>query len=151
MAGNLVDSKTIYSDIMARASEIHRINNSHLSQQPRRKEIFIGRLPPPWPWCKLNTDGSCKNIGEAGAGGVIRDSFGNWISGFSMNIGESSMIMAKLWSLYQGLSLAWNAGIRHLLVEVDNLCVTQMISQQVVVPNVFYALVVAIRDFLNRN
>ncbi|KAK9228923.1 hypothetical protein WN944_021880 [Citrus x changshan-huyou] len=151
MAGNLVDSKTIYSDIMARASEIHRINNSHLSQQPRRKEIFIGRLPPPWPWCKLNTDGSCKNIGEAGAGGVIRDSFGNWISGFSMNIGESSMIMAELWSLYQGLSLAWNAGIRHLLVEVDNLCVTQMISQQVVVPNVFYALVVAIRDFLNRN
>ncbi|KAH9665427.1 putative ribonuclease H protein [Citrus sinensis] len=100
------NSKTIYSDIMARASEIHRINNSHLSQQPRRKEIFIGRLPPPWPWCKLNTDGSCKNTGEAGASGVIRDSFGNWISGFSMNIGESSVIMAELWGMYQGLSLA---------------------------------------------
>ncbi|KAH9750393.1 putative ribonuclease H protein [Citrus sinensis] len=151
MAGNLVDSKTIYLDIMARASEIHRINNSHLSQQPRRKEIFISWLPPPWPWCKLNTDGSYRNTGEAGAGGIIRDSFGNWISGFSMNIGESSVIMAELWGLYQGLSLAWNVGIRHLLVEVDSLCVTQMISQQVVVPNVFYALVVVIRDFLSRN
>ncbi|KAH9666643.1 putative ribonuclease H protein [Citrus sinensis] len=151
MAGNLVDSKTIYLDIMARASEIHRINNSHLSQQPRRKEIFISWLPPPWPWCKLNTYGSYRNTGEAGAGGVIRDSFGNWISGFSMNIGESSVIMAELWGLYQGLSIAWNVGIRHLLVEVDSLCVTQMIFQQVVVPNVFYALVVAIRDFLSRN
>ncbi|KAH9718348.1 putative ribonuclease H protein [Citrus sinensis] len=151
MAGNLVDSKTIYSDIMARASEIHRINNSHLSQQPRRKEIFIGWMPPPWPWCKLNTNGSCKHTGAAAAGGVIRDSVGHWVSGFSMNIGESSVIMTELWGLYQGLSLAWNVGIRHLLVEVDNLCVTQMISQQVVVPNVSYALVVAIRDFLNRN
>ncbi|KAH9725573.1 putative ribonuclease H protein [Citrus sinensis] len=117
-------SKTIYSDIMARASEIHRINNSHLSPQPRR---------------------------ATAAGGVIRDSVGNWVSGFSMNIGESSVIMAELWGLYQGLSLAWNVGIRHLLVEVDSLCVTQMISQQMVVPNVSYALVVAIRDFLNRN
>ncbi|KAH9722322.1 putative ribonuclease H protein [Citrus sinensis] len=125
MAGNLVDSKTIYSDIMARASEIHRINISLLSQQPRRKEIFIGWLPPPWPWYKLNTDGSCKHTGAAAAGGVIRDSV--------------------------GLSLAWNVGIIHLLVEVDSLCVTQMISQQMVVPNVSYALVVAIRDFLNRN
>ena len=77
MAGNLVDSKTIYSDIMARASEIHRINNSHLSPQPRRKEIFIGWLPPPWPWCKLNTDGFCKHTGATAAGGVIRDSVGN--------------------------------------------------------------------------
>ena len=151
MAGKLIDSKTIYSNIIVRASEIYRINNSHLSQQLRRKKILIGWLPPPWPWCKLNTDGSYRNTGEAGAGGVIRDSFGNWISGFSMNIGESSVIMAELWGLYQGLSLAWNVGIRHLLVEVDSLCVTQMISQQVVVPNVFYALVVAIHDFLSRN
>ena len=91
MAGKLIDSKTIYSNIIVRASEIYRINNSHLSQQLRRKKILIGWLPPPWPWCKLNTDGSYKNTREAGAGGVIRNSFGNWISGFSINIGESSI------------------------------------------------------------
>ena len=121
-----MDKTTIYLDIMTRANEIHRVNNSHISQQPRRNDIFIGRLPHSWPWCKLNTNGSCKNTGDAGAGGVIRDSVGHWILGFCMKIGESSVTMAKLWGLYQGLTLAWNAGIRRLLVEVDNLCVDDL-------------------------
>ena len=64
--GKLVDSSTINMDIMARANEIHRVNQSHMSKQPRRKEMFIGWQPPPWPWCKLNTDGSCRNSGDAG-------------------------------------------------------------------------------------
>ena len=67
--GKLVDSSTINMDIMARANEIHRVNKSHMSQQPRRKEMFIDWQPPPWPWCKLNMDGSCRNFGEAGAVG----------------------------------------------------------------------------------
>ncbi|KAH9667991.1 reverse transcriptase domain-containing protein [Citrus sinensis] len=105
-AGKLVDGVTVYMDAMARANEIYKVYNSGISQQPRRKEIFIRWIPPPWPWCKLNSDGSRKNDGEAGAGGVIRDSVGHWISGFCMRIGESSVLMAELWGLYQGLILA---------------------------------------------
>ncbi|KAL9437050.1 hypothetical protein AB3S75_022984 [Citrus x aurantiifolia] len=149
--GKLMDSSTIYMDVMARASEIYRVNNSIISQQPQRKEIFIRWMPPPWPWCKLNTDGLCKNGWEAGAGGVLRDSVDHWISGFCMRIGESSVLMAELWGLFQGLTLAWDVGIKRLLVEVDSLGVTQMISKQAVVPNVFHALIVAIRDLLSRN
>ena len=59
--------------------------------------------------------------------------------------------MAELWGLFQGLTLAWDVGIKRLLVEVDSLGVTQMISKQVVVPNVFHALIIAIRDLLSRN
>ena len=150
-AGKLVDSLTVYMDVMARATEISRINNSFISQQPRKKEIFIRWTTPPWPWCKLNTDGSCKNDWEAGAGGVIRDSVGHWISGVCMKIRKSSVLMAELWALYQGLNLAWEVGIKRLLVEVDSLCITQMISKQVVVPNGFYALIAAIQDLLSRN
>ncbi|KAL9444462.1 hypothetical protein AB3S75_017619 [Citrus x aurantiifolia] len=58
--------------------------------------LLIGWQPPPWPWCKLNTDGSCRNSWDAGAGGVIRDFVGHWISGFCMNIGECTVIMAEL-------------------------------------------------------
>ena len=36
-------------------------------------------------------------------------------------------------------------------MEVDSLCVTQMISKQVVVPNTFYAIVVIVRELLSRN
>lgn len=68
-----------------------------------------------------------------------------------MNIGESSVLMVEFWGLYQGLRLAWEAGIKRLLVEVDSLCVTQLISKQVVVPNEFYALVAAVRQFISRN
>ena len=41
-----------------------------------------------------------------------------------MNIRESSVLMAELWGLVQGLRIAWEAGIKRLLVEVDSLCVT---------------------------
>ena len=87
--GKLADSSTIYLDIMARANEIHKLNNSHISKQPRQKEIFIGWLSPPCPCCELNTDGSCRKSEGAGAGGILRDSVGHWISGFCLNIGES--------------------------------------------------------------
>ncbi|KAH9666802.1 putative ribonuclease H protein [Citrus sinensis] len=150
-AGKLVDGVTVYMDAMARANEIYKVYNSGISQQPRRKEIFIRWIPPPWPWCKLNSDGSRKNDREAGAGGVIQDSVGHWISGFCMRIGESSVLMAELWGLYQGLILAWDVGIKRLLVEVDSLCITQIISKQVVVPNVFHALIVAVHELLSRN
>ena len=149
--GKLADSSTVCVDVMARANEIYRLNNSHISQQPQRKEIFIRWLPPPWPWCQLNTDGSCRKDEGAGAGGIIRDSVGHWLTRFCMNIGESSVLMAELWGLYQGLHLAWEAGIKRLLVEEDSLCVTQLVSKQVVVPNEFYALVVAIREIISRN
>ena len=81
---------------MARANKIHRVNNFHISQQPRRKDIFIGWLPSPWPWCKLNMDGTCKHTGDTGAGGVIRDFVGHWISGFCMKIRENSVTMVEL-------------------------------------------------------
>ena len=116
MDGKLADSSTIYLDIMARVNEIHSLNQSQISQQSRRKEILIGWLPPPWPWCKLNTDGSCRKFQGAGAGGLLRDSIGHWISGYCINIGESSVLMAELWGLVQGLRIAWEAGIKHLSI-----------------------------------
>ena len=83
-----MDSLTVYMDAMASATEIYRVNNSFISQQPRKKEIFIRWQPPTWPWNKLNTNGSGKNGWEAGAGGVIRDSVGHWISKFCMKLGR---------------------------------------------------------------
>ena len=59
--------------------------------------------------------------------------------------------MAELWGLYQSLIFAWDVGIKRLLVEVDILCITQMISKQMVVLNVFYALIVAVWELLSRN
>ncbi|KAI4324123.1 hypothetical protein L6164_023686 [Bauhinia variegata] len=62
---------------------------------------------------KLNRDGS--SIGKAGraaVGGLIRDSTGNWIKGFTN-------IHAEADALRLGLQLAWDVGIRNMEVNID--------------------------------
>ena len=60
----------------------------------------------------LNTDGaSFQNPGKAGGGGIIRDSQGNWVKGYSRAIGFTTSIIAELWALRDGLNLAIQLGI----------------------------------------
>lgn len=50
----------------------------------------------PDPYVKLNTDGSAiGNLGMAGARGLLRDSSGFWISGFSLKMGIATNNMAS--------------------------------------------------------
>ncbi|KAH9649197.1 putative ribonuclease H protein [Citrus sinensis] len=119
-----VDSKYVTQDILTRAEENQRVNDSLLVTTAKKKEVWIHRSPPIWPWCKLNSDGSCKRSGLSSVGGLIRDYNSKRIRGFGLNIGCCSITIAELWGLYQGLLIAWEIGIRWILVEVDRLCVT---------------------------
>lgn len=48
------------------------------------RSIMVRWIPPPRNFFKLNTDGSSfENPGKEGIGGVIRNSNGNWVLGFS--------------------------------------------------------------------
>lgn len=68
-----------------------------------------------------------------------------------MNIGMFSITNAEPWGLYQGLLLAWNRGIQLLTVEVDRLCVTQVIHSQTLSTNALSSLVNGILKLLSRN
>ena len=47
-------------------------------------------------WFKLNTDGaSLGNPSKVGGGGLIKDSEGRWIRGFSRSIGHATSVMAE--------------------------------------------------------
>ncbi|MCI34555.1 ribonuclease H, partial [Trifolium medium] len=50
--------------------------------------IYIGWKRPQEGWIKFNNDmGACKDRGEiAGCGGLIRDSIGRWIKGYTRNL-----------------------------------------------------------------
>jgi len=51
-------------------------------------EVGVKWDPPNEGWVALNTDGTARgNPGQAGAGGVIRGDRGEWIAGFSENLG----------------------------------------------------------------
>ena len=62
---------------------------------------------PPSPFLKLNIDGSTLgNPGLAGVGGVLRDHWGRWISGFSLYVGLATNNLAELAAVRQGLEIA---------------------------------------------
>ena len=107
-------------DIKSRVEEIHRVFDIFDINKCKRVEKYFGWLPPVWLAYKLNIDGACKASGSASVGGLSRDAHWGWIKGFGINIGVCSITKVDLWGMYQGLILAWNKGIRLLIVEVDS-------------------------------
>ena len=60
-------------------------------------------------WITLNASGCVKNESMAAeGGGVLRDSKGNWISGYATNLGDCSMEEVELWALCHGFRVTWS-------------------------------------------
>ena len=79
-------------------------------------------IAPTYGVCKINTDGSRKSASGfiCGAGGLLRDNYGAWIKGFSVNLGVGSVLEAELWGIFWGLHLAWESSFRFVEVESDS-------------------------------
>ena len=106
---------------------------------------------PIWPCVSLNTDGAMKRFGYAGAGGLLRDYNGNWLMGFTVNLGMCSVLSAELWGLLHGLKVAWDYGSRHLQVGVDNKNVVLLLERAHPPANENAILVKTIRELLARD
>ncbi|KAL6213887.1 hypothetical protein ACLB2K_013326 [Fragaria x ananassa] len=75
---------------------------------------------PPDVFSKLNVDGiGVSPIGNIGAGGVIRNHYGDWISGFQISLGVGEILDAEAWDHFQGLKLAASLNIKNLIIESD--------------------------------
>ena len=71
-------------------------------------------------WKKLNTDGSSNELhGLAGYGGVVRNEDGQWVAGFSKQIGVTNSFAVELWELREGLKLCCNLNIHCLVVKMN--------------------------------
>jgi len=58
--------------------------------------IQVRWIKPLRGWLKLNTDRASQgNPGKAGGGGVISDSSGKWVKGFSRSIRVATSVMAE--------------------------------------------------------
>ena len=81
-------------------------------------------------WFKLNTDASVlPSSGRAGGGGLLRDSNGAWVQGFSRLIGSSNVLLAELWALRDGLTMASNLNIEKLIIHMDASEVINLLSK----------------------
>ena len=76
-------------------------------------------IKPLSSWFKLNTDASVIDH-KAGGGGLIYDFEGQWVQGFARHIGTTSVLMAELWALRDGIHMAKYLNIHNLAINVDS-------------------------------
>ena len=87
----------------------------------------------------------------AGAGGVLRDHQGQWISGFSARVGLASNNMAELVVVRQGLAMAWNVGVKLLQLELDSRVVlTWLTNKNMSYPTNMLPLICDCRNLLDQ-
>jgi ribonuclease HI len=102
--------------------------NDITSSITRLGAVDIAWQSPEDGWICLNTDGASKSGEIAGCGGLLRNSHGQWINGFSRNLGRCSAYIAELWGVLEGLRLARASGISKLQVHVDSQVVVHTIN-----------------------
>lgn len=88
-------------------------------QSPTQRLIMVRWENPPNGFIKLNVDSSCKDHNSIAAGGVVRDTTGTWISGFSSKLGVGSPLLAEIWALYLGFQLLDSMGHTAAIIETD--------------------------------
>ncbi|KAJ1432556.1 Reverse transcriptase-like [Sesbania bispinosa] len=97
------DNQTVGTEaVVSRIKNLARIGDDHsLSsmEQGGRGLKLVCWCGPEEDWIKFNVDGSVR-CRSAGCGGVMRDHYGNWMGGFSFNMGSSSVLMAELRGCY---------------------------------------------------
>jgi ribonuclease HI len=96
-----------------------------------RNQVLLSWIPPPPGTLKLNIDGSrISSSGHIAAGGLLRNCHGDWIGGFSANLGTGEILIAELWSLYYGLKLALQLNCSKIQVESDSSLVVNLVKGQ---------------------
>ncbi|XP_027171858.1 uncharacterized protein LOC113771481 [Coffea eugenioides] len=80
---------------------------------------------------KLNTDGcSLGNPGVSGGGGVLRDSSGAFLFGFSVPFGELTCLQAEIKALVVGVQQCRLRGFSRIRVEVDSLVLVNLLLRR---------------------
>ncbi|KAJ1406362.1 Ribonuclease H-like superfamily [Sesbania bispinosa] len=61
-------------------------------------------------------------------GGILRDSLGSWVGGFSSKEGMGSVLESELLAVQRGLHFAWERGATHVICETDSIEVFLLIQ-----------------------
>lgn len=108
------------NQIYSRTQEFLFFNDMLVPPSKRITAWAVSRGPPPFPFVKLNTDGSSQpNPGKGGIGGVFRNHQGLWLLDFFQNFKWVSSLQAELQAIKTGLALASALGHTHLILESD--------------------------------
>lgn len=118
------------NEIVDRASKYHFCANNSLAKK-RMVLKSIKWEKPRNGWLTLNTDGSVAgHFGIAGGRGLIRNTNGEWVTGFARRIGTTSSFLAELWALHDGLQLCLHIQAQAVLIELDSKTIVDAFNSQ---------------------
>ncbi|KAF7829704.1 heat shock 70 kDa protein-like [Senna tora] len=107
--------------------------------------FIFGIHVPFWIYKKRNDpDGSS-------CGGVIRDSGGTWVAGFSKKLGRSNAFQAEVWGCVLGLRIAWELNLPKVILELDSTMAYQFVSGKWEKNHPLYGLASEIEDFFSKD
>ena len=118
----------MHSEALIHAAEFfHCVINPKLSSS--RYIVQVRWEKPQRGWVRLNTDGSALgNLGRAGCGSIIPNEHGDWLGGFSRNIGVTTSFIAELWALRDGLILCHNLNFHAIVIHTDAQAIVEAIK-----------------------
>eukprot|EP00253_Pinus_taeda_P007019 PITA_07019 len=138
-----VEERSVIRHILDRPGQHQETQRTDRQQQAQTREWEI-RLPAQdyKMWIQssncptLYFDGASKsNPGQAGAGGVILNEFGDEICSYEWSLGTKTNNNAEVLALYQGLIQLKNMGIRKALVFVDSAIIIRLMNYNQRSPN----------------
>jgi len=89
----------------------------------------IAWTAPPIDAVKLNVDGSWVEVlNRMRGGGIIKDDYGIWLSGFSCNADGGNALHVELLAMEVGLRHAWELGYKDIHCEFDCTEVVNLLS-----------------------
>lgn len=105
---------------------------------------------PPHGFLKLNVDGAFTSQIGGGCGGILRDEFGHFVTGFQHRLPDGNSLTAEIWAILIGLKTCWNWGVRKLLVESDAAEAIRMVKENISFMYLHQNLISEIRELLTR-
>ncbi|GLT47711.1 hypothetical protein SLA2020_213810 [Shorea laevis] len=117
-----------------------------------KHEELIGWKPPPSEFIKVNVDGSAEGLpGMPAADGACRDSAGQWLFGFTQQLGEGHAIRAEFFAILKGMELAWNKGYKKVVFETDSLLAIQTLINSMVGSSTLSSLIKGSQNFVKQD
>ena len=90
------------------------------------------------------------NPGRVGGGGTIRNSNGEWVSGYARAIGTTTSVVTELWALRDDLNLCISLNLQAMEIELDVKLVVELISKEESQPNSNDVIVADCREGLKK-
>lgn len=114
--------------------------------------FMVTWLPPPLGFVKLNTDGCCFSSegswNRGGAGAILRDERGQWISATSHRLPGITSAAAELWPVFDGLNMSWDLNFKNVILKSDATWIVHLMTNSVTTDMLLSPFIINCRNLL---